>query len=142
MRATFPVAAHLLLIADGKILLQRRRNTGYEDGRLGVPSGHVERGEDVYSAMIREAREEIGVQLLRRGLEIAQVMHRNGDDGGRIDYFFTCGEWKGGITNAEPDKCGELLWCDVCKLPDDVIGYVACAIKNFTLGVKFSIYGW
>ncbi len=44
----------------GRLLMQRRRNTGYMDGRLGLVSGHIDDYERVQSAMVREAKEEAG----------------------------------------------------------------------------------
>ena len=41
---TAPVAAHLLLDKDVRILMLRRYNTGYEDGNYSVDVGHVRRG--------------------------------------------------------------------------------------------------
>ena len=38
-------AVHLILIENNKILLQRRYNTGYEDGNYSVVAGHVEENE-------------------------------------------------------------------------------------------------
>ena len=60
---TMPVAVHLILKHTGKILLLRRYNTGYEDGNYSVVSGHLEQGETVIQAMIREAKEEAGIDL-------------------------------------------------------------------------------
>ena len=52
---------HLLLLnSDGEVLFGRRQNTGFEDGAWHVPSGHLEAGESVVQALIREAKEEIG----------------------------------------------------------------------------------
>jgi 8-oxo-dGTP diphosphatase len=57
----FPVAVHLLVLRGDDVLLVRRSNTGYEDGRLSVVAGHVEPGESITQAAIREASEEVGV---------------------------------------------------------------------------------
>ena len=35
-------AVYLVLIEDGKILLSRRFNTGFEDGNYSLPSGHLD----------------------------------------------------------------------------------------------------
>ena len=57
VRFQMPVAVHLLLVKEGKILLLRRSNTGYEDGMYSIVAGHIDGDEDVKSAMIREAKE-------------------------------------------------------------------------------------
>ena len=48
------VAVHLILIENGKILLLRRYNTGYEDGNYSVVAGHIDGNESVIKAMKRE----------------------------------------------------------------------------------------
>ena len=65
-----PVAVHLLLVKNDRVLLLRRYNTGYEDGNYSVVAGHIEGGEDLKTAMIREAREEAGIEILRSNLEV------------------------------------------------------------------------
>ncbi|KKT86389.1 MAG: NUDIX hydrolase, partial [Microgenomates group bacterium GW2011_GWA1_Microgenomates_45_10] len=56
-------ASYVILQRENKILLQRRYNTGYEDGNYSFVSGHVEQGESYINAIIREAKEEAGVEL-------------------------------------------------------------------------------
>ena len=55
-RFTLLSAVHLVLIKDDKILLLRRKNTGYEDGKYSLVAGHLDGKESVTTAMIREAR--------------------------------------------------------------------------------------
>ena len=141
-RMTFPVAVHLFLVKDNKILLLRRYNTGYEDGNYSVIAGHIDGGEDVCSAMIREAREEAGISVELKHLEAVQVMHRKKADDERIDYFFICKKWDGTVKIMEPDKCDELRWFDLDNLPDNTVDYVRAAINNYKNGVRFSLFGW
>ena len=46
-----------------EILLTLRKNTGYRDGEYELPGGHVEAGEDLMQAMVREAREELLIDI-------------------------------------------------------------------------------
>ena len=55
------VNVHLVLLKEGRILLSLRQNTGYEDGRYGLVSGHLEEGESITQGMKREVKEEIGI---------------------------------------------------------------------------------
>lgn len=47
-----------------EILLQKRCNTGYMDGKYDCAcSGHLEKGESLSMAVAREAKEEIGIDV-------------------------------------------------------------------------------
>lgn len=80
-RHTEIVDVHLILRRGTDVLLARRARTGYADGLFNGPSGHVEDGEDVREAMIREAAEEIGVELDPDELRVALVMQHRGPGG-------------------------------------------------------------
>ena len=132
---------HLFLIREGNILLLRRFNTGYEDGNYSVIAGHLDGNEEVKSAMIREAREEAGIELSETNLQAVSVMHRKSSEE-RIDFFLSATSWSGEITNREPDKCDLLAWFDIDNLPENVIPYVRKAIDNYRRGVWFDSFGW
>ena len=95
--------AHLLLVRDGSILLLRRCNTGYEDGKYGVVAGHLDGDETATQAMAREAFEEAGIVVDRDDLTLAHVMHRRHRDE-RLSFFFTAAQWCGTPENKEPHK--------------------------------------
>lgn len=141
MRAQFLVAVHLFFFRDNRILLLRRFNTGWEDGNYSIPAGHVDAGETVTQAAIREAREEIGLNLGPQDLEIVHVMNRKSEHD-RIDFFLRVTNWNDEITNAEPDKCDELSWYPVTSLPSNVIPYVRRGLQNYQTGILFSEFGW
>jgi 8-oxo-dGTP diphosphatase len=133
---------HLLLIeADGRILFGRRQNTGYEDGTFHLPSGHLEAGESVIQALIRESKEEVGVAIDPEEVEFSHVMH-NSASGGRVAFFFAAHKWQGTPENREPDKCSELRWFPFDALPDHLIGYCRTALAHIAAGESFSVYGW
>ena len=101
---------HLILVnRAGELLFGQRQNTGYEDGAWHLPSGHLEAGESVVAALIREAKEEVGVVIGEHEGEFTHVMH-NSSSGGRVAFFFTVQHWTGVPENLEPKKCSGLQW--------------------------------
>lgn len=132
---------HLVLLQGKEVLFGRRENTGYEDGAYHLPSGHLEAGESVVAALIREAKEEIGITIQPAAVEFAHVMH-NSSSGGRAAFFFTVRDWEGEPENREPEKCGELAWYPLDALPAHMIAYCRTALEHIGAGQPFSIYGW
>lgn len=135
-------ASYLVLRKDGKVLLMQRQNTGFKDGRYSLVAGHVDKGENFREAMIREAEEEIGVELEKEDLETTTVMHRQSEDSVYIDIFFVADEWKGTPTNEEPEKCAELLWAEKYDLPDRALDYVEEVVEKMDNGMEYQEAGW
>ncbi len=140
-RNQVPIAVHLLLVKGHEILLLRRYNTGYEDGNYSLCAGHVDSNEVYFEAMIREAKEEIGITLTNNQLKTIQVMHRKSVVE-RIDYFLIATEWSGEIKNMEPNKCDELKWVNINDLPSNTIPYIKHAIEEYLDNKQFTIFGW
>ena len=141
MRATFPVTVHLLFFRENQVLLLRRSNTGYADGQYSVPAGHLDGGETVLAAAMREGLEETGVRIEEGDVVFSTVVHRrDGDE--RVDFFVHVHQWQGEPVNTEPEKCDELRWVHVDNLPDNVIPYVRKAIQNHRDRIPFDEFGW
>ena len=136
MRAKFPVTVHLLFFRDDQILLLRRFNTGYADGQYSVPAGHLDGGETVMAAAVREAEEEVGLKLDRLDMTFSTVMHRMEEEE-RVDFFVQVHRWLGEPFNAEPDKCDDLRWVDIHELPGNMVSYVRQALDNHHAGIPF-----
>lgn len=141
MRTTFPVTVHLFFLRGDQILLARRFNTGFADGQYSVPAGHLDGGETVMAAAVREALEEVGVHLQADCIHYSSVMHRlDGEE--RVDFFVTVSEWIGEPFNAEPDKCDDLRWVSVDDLPENTIPYIKIALHSHLNGIQFNEFGW
>jgi 8-oxo-dGTP diphosphatase len=134
-------AIHVFLIKDNKVLLLRRFQTGYEDGKYSVPAGHVEENEPVTASAAREALEEAGITIEPSDLRVKHVMHLRTDDE-RIDFFFWVKKWQGEPSNTEPEKCDEVRWVDLNDLPENVIPYVRSALQQCQSNTFYSEYGW
>jgi ADP-ribose pyrophosphatase YjhB (NUDIX family) len=134
--------SHLILIKDNKILLSRRFNTGYEDGKYSVVAGHLDGNETFIHAMVREAKEEAGIELKPEDLEVIHVMHRKCPTEERIDFFIKTKKWKGMPRIMEPDKCDDLNWFEISKLPANTIPYIKQAIEKIRNNIFYSEHGW
>lgn len=138
-------ASYLVLIKDNKILLQRRFNTGYEDGKYSMVAGHVDKGETFTQCIIREAKEEAGILLKPEDLKVVHLMHRDSgteENNERVDIFFIADKWAGEIENKEPHKCDDLSWFDLDNLPNNIIPYIKQAIDCIKNKVFYSEHGW
>ncbi len=123
-------SVYLVLTQDNKTLLLLRKNTGFEDGNYGLVAGHVEDNETLKEAMIREAKEEAGIDIKVDNLELRNVLNRHEVSNERVDFFFSVNKWEGEIINNEPEKCGGLEWFDMGVLPENVIGYIWQALED------------
>ena len=134
--------AFLFLLKERKILLYQRRKTSHYSGYFGVISGNVEENETYEEAIIREAKEEIGIEIKAKELETAHVMHRIDMEDESMYVFFVAKKWRNKIKNREPQKCSKLIWTPIDNLPDNTIPYVKAAIENYLKKNNFSEYKW
>jgi ADP-ribose pyrophosphatase YjhB (NUDIX family) len=136
------VAVHLFLINNDHVLLARRCNTGYEDGKFSVPAGHVDKNESCLEAMIRETKEEVNIQIKRSNLKLVHIMHRKKLNEHRVDFFFECNDWSGKVKINEEDRCDKLQWFSFDQLPNNLIPYVSQAITKFRVKEIYSELGF
>lgn len=135
-------AVYLIPLKDKRVLLLRRFNTGWMDGKYSLIAGHLNGGETATQAMIREAKEEAGIIITTSDLQFVTVTHRKSVKLEYIDFFFVVKNWLGIPNNLEPDKCDELSWFSVNQLPENIVPSVREAIKNYLNKKGFSESGW
>jgi len=135
------VDVNLLIVSNGQILLGRRCGTGFADGQYSVPAGHLELGESVVLAAVREAKEELNINVNPNEMRFVQVMH-NSYGIGRLAFFFEIERWDGDIANMEPHKCDDLRWFDPGDLPANMVPYIREAIDHYLNGRALTLYGW
>ena len=66
-------AVFAVIEKDGCILLGKRADTGYMAGKYGLVSGHVDGGEPLKQAMIREIEEEVGLIVKAEDLDFVHI---------------------------------------------------------------------
>ncbi len=128
--------ALILINENNEVLLQKRCNTGYMDGMYAIVSGHLEPNESLVNGVIREAKEEIGVELDK--VDFVCLIRRGNDS--YINTYFKYINYNGNITNMEPLKCSELKWFDINNLPDNIIPNDKRAIYNMINNIILDEY--
>jgi len=125
-----------VIFEEGRVLLQRRDDTG----RWGLPGGGVEPGESVRQALIREVREETGLEVepLRLIGVYSDPLHHQivtYPDGNVVHYVSSVFEC---VVRAGTLECGEesleLDWFDPERLPEDLMLISTIRIRDALAG--------
>ncbi|MCY3884637.1 MAG: NUDIX domain-containing protein [Gammaproteobacteria bacterium] len=134
-RSQVPIVVHTIVRNVEKfMLLLERQNTGFMDGFLVPPGGHVERGESISLAAQREVEEECNITL--KELHPVLVMPFEGG----IDFIFESSRWMGEPNIGEPSKFSSVGWFDPCSLPDNVAPFVRKAVELIECGTWYHEY--
>jgi 8-oxo-dGTP diphosphatase len=105
------VGVGAVIICDGKLLLEKRKNEPGR-GKWSIPGGLVELGESVEQTVIREVREETGLDVEKpEHIDVVDNVVR--DENGEVKYHFVIIDYfvklKGGTVKAQSDA-EELRW--------------------------------
>jgi ADP-ribose pyrophosphatase YjhB (NUDIX family) len=100
-----------VVVCSGKILLEKRKNEPGK-GKWSIPGGLVELGENAEQTVIREVKEETGLDV-GKPEQIDVVDSITEDENGRIEYHFVIIDYfvklAGGRLKASSDA-EELKW--------------------------------
>jgi 8-oxo-dGTP diphosphatase len=101
------VVAAALVDAEGRVLLQRRAPGRAMAGLWEFPGGKVEQGELPEAALVRELREELGIETDAAAL--APACFASAPVGGRhmILLLYLCRSWRG---EPQPLDASALEW--------------------------------
>ena len=136
-------AVYLVLRCKNEVLLLRRANTGYQDGKYSLIAGHLDGDELGTDAIAREAREEAGIIIDPKKLKFVHIVHRlNRNQPGqeRVDLFYELWEWQGEVTNTEPQKCDDLSWHSLDNLPENMLPLIKHVLQDISSKAYYSEY--
>jgi 8-oxo-dGTP diphosphatase len=123
----------------------RRAGSGYRDGQLSLPAGHLDGGEDAVAGLVRELREEVRIEADPASCRLAVLLHRAAewaDDDEYLDLVFTVANWTGTPSIGEPAKCSELVWARLDHLPADLVDYIDAALHALRRNQSLVLFGW
>lgn len=147
-RTLYYIAVDLILLNDNKVLLQRRANTGWNDGKWNLVGGHIEDEETCEEALSREAREELGIDINAKDLQIVHcIQHKT--DRLTMQFYVICSKYKGEakiqpelVNGVKVFKADKLEWFDINKLPKEIIPSAKQAITAYAKRQSFSQLGF
>ena len=126
-------AVFVILERDNKIFFLRRANTGWADGLLNIPAGHVDKGYQPREAAVKEAKEEACVDI---EIEDLEFVHTDFLRDKYSNFYFKAKKWKGEPAIGELHLSSEAIWIDKDHLPDDVTPQ----LKNMFSQIKQGSY--
>ncbi len=109
------VAAVALVDADGRVLIAKRPEGKTLAGLWEFPGGKVEGDERPETALIRELKEELAIDVTEACLAPLTFASHAYEDFHLLMPLFVCRRWKGLVTAVEGQ---ELKWVSPKKLRD------------------------
>jgi ADP-ribose pyrophosphatase YjhB (NUDIX family) len=125
----------LIFNKKGEVLLKKRsKKSRNEIGKWEKPGGGIDFGECSIKAMRREIKEETDIDINIWGLlpHTDHILKKEKQHWLALNYL---AKIKSGIAkNTEPDKCDELKWFLLDKLPKKLANPTKESIKNYLKG--------
>ncbi len=110
------VVACALVDADGRVLIARRPEGRHMAGLWEFPGGKVEKQETPEDALIRELREELGIEVCKPCLAPLSFASHDYEDFHLLMPLFATRRWEGVVT---PQEGQQIAWV----FPNRLRGY-------------------
>ena len=109
------VAACALVDADGRVLIAQRPQGKTMAGLWEFPGGKVEQGEAPEESLIRELKEELGIEIKPACLAPLTFASHAYPDFHLLMPLYVCRRWEGQVT---PTEGQQLAWVKPNRLRD------------------------
>jgi 8-oxo-dGTP diphosphatase len=120
-----------VVVDRGRVLLVKRAHEPLK-GEWSLPGGAVEVGETLHDAVVREIREETGLDVLVGPIvEVLDRVHRTAD--GRVEFHFVIIDYLCSVAGgalAHSSDAADARWAAVDELP----GYRLTALATEVIG--------
>ena len=141
-RAMFKGVINLVIKKDDKVLLFFRNDGffNYDGGWWVLPAGHIEQGETAQEAAIREAKEELDIDIAVQDMKCIHVMSNLASRTESFDFFFEVSKFSGQIRNCEGDKCADMRYFTIDEIKElkNVVSTTRISLDNIVKGKIYS----
>ena len=141
-RAMIKGVITLIIKQSDKVLLFFRNHGffNYDGGWWVLPAGHIEQGETARDAAIREAKEELDIDIAPGDIKCVHVTSNLASRTESFDFFFEVSKYTGTIRNCEGDKCADMQYFtldEVAKLKN-VVSTTRISLAGLAKGEMYS----
>ncbi len=134
-----PIFSQVVLRRNGKVaLLKRAPDALFAPNLYCIVGGAVEQYETFRQAIVREAREEVGITIDPEDLKFVHIFYKQTNGLEIVVCLFECTQWNGEVYNKEPNKHTELLWVSDDHLPANMVPAHRSALEHIKKNVKYS----
>lgn len=131
-----------LLNANNELLLLRRINTPFCNHCYSLPGGKIEAGETASQALLREAKNSIGLALTLDNIQCIHVMHRKCNEAEFFAAIFKLKRWAGDPENRETERHDDMRWFALDKLPENMVPAHRQMVQEILQKNFYSEHGW
>ena len=140
-RAMFKGVINLIIKKDDKVLLFFRNDGffNYDGGWWVLPAGHIEQHETAKDAAIREAKEELDIDIAPEDIKCVHIISNLASRTESFDFFFEVSKFNGQIRNCEGDKCADMQYFTIDEIKNlkNVVSTTRISLENIA---KSNIY--
>lgn len=109
------------------------------DSKYQLPAGHMDGNETMVTAMIRELKEEIDIDVKVDDIRVVHISHRVSIGREYFDAYLEVLQFSGTPKVNEPEKCGDLSYFDIRNIETkNFVVYDIDVVQMIENGVHFS----
>ena len=142
-RFSMPIFSGIILRRNNEVCLLQRGAVKLHAGFYAIAGGGIDGNETIKQGTVREAQEELGINLEEKDLSLVHVLHVKTEAGGEyINFFMEATIWQGKPSIMEPHKFDNIAWFMLDNLPKNIMPMHRHVFEMIGKSTVYSEYGW